>query len=181
MARHNGATPANSNERDALLALRLDPAVSSDMAAALARDNSAALRASLGRAPDDAELYLAHFLGASGAGKLLGSDPAQSAAAILPQAAAANRGVFYTPGGAPRSAGDVVALVRGRMDAAKGQGGGVSAPVVTNITATRASPAPRASMADTLRSAFGDSAPGLSPAAQSRVGNAYNKLKALGL
>src|SRR4051794_3733139 len=56
-----------------ILGLRSDPELSGLMAAEYARDNSAALENTLGRAPDAAELYLAHFLGASGASSLLGA------------------------------------------------------------------------------------------------------------
>ena len=108
-------------------ALRYDPDASALMAAELARDNGSALQAQLGRQPDAAELYLAHFLGASGAGRFLSalaSDPGRSAAALLPDAAAANRAVFYGAGGA-RSVSEVMALLRGRMNSAMaGEGAG---------------------------------------------------------
>ncbi len=107
-------------------ALRFDADASAMMAAELARDNGAMLSAQLGRQPDAAELYLAHFLGAGGASRFLAtlaSDPGRSAAALLPDAAAANRAVFYGAGGA-RSVGDVMALLRGRMANAMGDGGG---------------------------------------------------------
>ena len=45
------------------MALRFDPAASARMAAELANDNRAELETALGRTPDSAELYLAHFLG----------------------------------------------------------------------------------------------------------------------
>ena len=74
------------------------PAASALMAAELANDNRASLTATLGREPDAAELYVAHFLGAEGAGRFLtalAADPGQSAAALLPKPAAANRTVFF--------------------------------------------------------------------------------------
>lgn len=107
--------------RRRLLDLCTDPQLSALLAGDLANDNRAALQATLGRAPDNAELYLAHFLGAEGAGRFLAGlagDPGASAAALLPRAAAANRGIFYQPGGAPRSLGEVMALLRHRLDAA---------------------------------------------------------------
>ena len=61
------------------MALRTDPEASALLAGRLAGENNAALSATLGRTPDAAELYLAHFLGADGAGKFLtalASDPA---------------------------------------------------------------------------------------------------------
>jgi hypothetical protein len=58
------------------------------MAGELANDNRAALQTVLGRDPDHAELYLAHFLGADGATRFLtglGANPDASAAALLPR------------------------------------------------------------------------------------------------
>lgn len=101
-----------------LLDLREDPEASGLMAAAYAQDNAAALEDALGRLPDSADLYLAHFLGASGASDILGAaqdTPDTAAAALLPAAAKANRSIFYTPDGAARSAAEVVALVRERF------------------------------------------------------------------
>lgn len=104
--------------RAQLLAMRFDPQVASLMAGELANDNSAYLSASLGRQPDHAELYLAHFFGAEGATRFLSalaSDPSKSAASILPAAAAANRSTFYGTGGVVRSVGEVMGVIRARM------------------------------------------------------------------
>lgn len=109
--------------RQQVLALRHDPDLSARMAAELARDNRAALLPVLGREPDPAELYLAHFLGAGGASRFLtalAADPAQSAAALLPEAAAANRAIFYQDG-QPRSLGGLMALMRDKVGQAMGQ------------------------------------------------------------
>lgn len=105
-------------QRARLMALRFDPDTSARMAADLAGDNQATLTAALGRTPRPAELYLAHFLGSDGAVKFLvamTADPGQSAAALLPKAAGANRAVFFEPGGAPRSLGAVMALIDAKM------------------------------------------------------------------
>ena len=53
--------------RRQILAMRNDPMAASLMAAELASDNRDVLVGVLGREPDAAELYLAHFLGAGGA------------------------------------------------------------------------------------------------------------------
>lgn len=53
------------------LANPYDPVASTDAAARLAADNRDSLTRALGRAPTDAELYLAHQQGAGGAAKLL--------------------------------------------------------------------------------------------------------------
>ncbi|WP_310535471.1 transglycosylase SLT domain-containing protein [Novosphingobium sp.] len=103
------------------MALRLDPQVSALMAGELANDNRAALTSALGHAPDASELYLAHFLGSAGASKFLNAlatDPGQNAAALMPSAAAANRAIFYAPGGAPRSLSEVMGVIRGKVESA---------------------------------------------------------------
>lgn len=113
--------------RAQVMALRFDPDASARMAAELARDNSAALSGVLGRAPDHAELYLAHFLGSGGATKFLSAlaaDPGQSAASLLPAAAGANRAIFYDHG-SPRSVAGVMELIRAKVDTAMAADGGV--------------------------------------------------------
>lgn len=180
--------------RSEVMALRFDPAASALMAAELANDNRASLTATLGREPDAAELYVAHFLGAEGAGRFLtalAADPGQSAAALLPAAAAANRGIFFADG-APRSVGQVMDLLRGKVAAAMD---GTALPVAaTSLAATNpalgpiarefhaaaAAPAEaaRPSMADTLATTFGAGGSGALPG---HVRAAYGKLRAFGL
>lgn len=107
--------------REAILALRSDPRIASLMAAALAEDNAAHLMPILGRQPRPAELYLAHFLGAGGAGRFLSelqADPGQSAAALFARPAAANRAIFYAPDGSPRSLAQVMVVLGGKLDRA---------------------------------------------------------------
>ena len=114
-----------------ILALRHDPAIASVMAAEFAKENGEALRPVLGREPDHAELYLAHFLGSGGAGKFLTalqSNPAQSAALLFPAPAAANRTIFYTKDGSARSVAGVMDLMRNKVEAAKGEAGRNIAP-----------------------------------------------------
>ena len=185
--------------RQQIMALRYDPAASALMAGELANDNSAHLTAVLGRAPDPAELYLAHFLGADGAGRFLtalNADPSQSAAALFPAAAAANRGIFFDAGGAPRSLSAVMELMRGKMSAAmgdtgpyplgEGSGWGLAFnPGAANSDSPRP-PAPspkgvgelvRPSMAETLAATFGGSV----QAMPGHVRQAYGQLRAFGL
>lgn len=84
--------------RQEILALRDDPALSAAMAAEYAQANGAKLRQELGREPLAGDLYLAHFLGPSGAVKFLTAleqSPDASAASVLPAAAEANKSVFY--------------------------------------------------------------------------------------
>lgn len=110
---------ADPVRRKAILALRNDPEIASLMAAGLAEDNRAHLMPILGRQPDHAELYLAHFLGAGGAGRFLAEmqqDPSQSAAALFSRPAAANRGIFYTGDGSPRSLAQVMDLIGDKLE-----------------------------------------------------------------
>lgn len=128
LAKHGdvlGLTGATTGTQ--MQALRNDPSASAMMAAELAGDNQVSLTNTLGRPPQASELYLAHFLGADGAGKFLSAlqtDPTQSASALLPKAAASNRAIFYDASGAPRSVGAVMALIKGKMDSALQATGG---------------------------------------------------------
>lgn len=187
------AAIGNPALRAQVMSLRFDADASALMAAELARDNADELRATLGREPDATELYMAHFLGSGGARTFLSAlqaDPGQSAAALLPQAAGANRAIFYADGGA-RSVGEVMELMRGKVASAM-EGG---APTVNHPASAEAlwtaqarstgtlpadSAPRRPSMADTLQAAFGpaDRLPG---ATGERIGRAYAAFKAFDL
>ncbi|MFC3676883.1 transglycosylase SLT domain-containing protein [Ferrovibrio xuzhouensis] len=104
--------------RRAILSLRDNPRIASAMAAEYARTNQQALSRDLGIQPGQTDLYLGHFLGTSGASKFLGAlqdNPAQNAAALLPEAAAANRGVFYDADGRARSVGEIYAAFQRKL------------------------------------------------------------------
>ena len=108
--------------RNTIMKLRNDPATSALMAGAFASSNAAQLASTLGRAPSEGELYIAHFLGPDGAGKLIGAalmQPRANAAAMFPQAAAANSTIFYTNAGSPRSVSEVYARLTGRFEIAR--------------------------------------------------------------
>lgn len=84
-----------------ILELRKDPDVSIMAAAALASHRKRTVEQTIGRKVSDAEVYMSHVLGAGGAITLLKSmdqRPDANAAAILPQAAASNRPLFYRNG-----------------------------------------------------------------------------------
>lgn len=104
-----------SQSRQSILALRKDPAVSSLMAAEFAAENRDALAQRLNKSPADltaTDLYMAHFLGAGGAAQFLQAadrSPYATAAEILPQAAKANRAIFYDDMGRAKSVGEVYA------------------------------------------------------------------------
>ena len=92
--------------RKEILDLRRDPEIAAAMAAEHAADNEARLDAKLDREVKPVDLYLAHFLGLQGAVNFLRAmveNPDQSAAAISPRAAAANKSIFYAADGTPRS------------------------------------------------------------------------------
>ncbi len=102
--------------RQRILALREDPTISATMAGAFASRNGRQLEESLGRKPKEGELYIAHFLGASGARDLISlaqQSPGAKAAAHFDDAAAANRSVFYDRSGRARSAAEVYANLTG--------------------------------------------------------------------
>ena len=108
--------------RAAIMKMRSDPKVSAAIAGVYTRSNAAKLDAAIGRAPSEGELYIAHFLGADGAGKLIGatsSAPQANAAAMFPQAASANPSIFYDRAGHPLTASAVYGKLTGRYDVAR--------------------------------------------------------------
>lgn len=87
--------------RKEVLALREDPQIAADLAAAFTRNNGTYLQERFGRMPSPGELYIAHFLGARGAEAMFTaglSDPDQVAAKLFPRQAKANRAIFYAEG-----------------------------------------------------------------------------------
>ncbi|WP_232629723.1 transglycosylase SLT domain-containing protein [Methylobacterium sp. Leaf118] len=107
-------TVADPTTRQAILDLRRDPRVSASLAGALTQRNREALGTALGREPSSGDLYAAHVLGARGAATLIGSaqaSPARAAALDLPEAAAANKSLFYDRAGRPRSSSELYALL----------------------------------------------------------------------
>ena len=105
-----------------ILRLRSDPQASAMLAGALTRNNAALVSSSIGRQPSNGELYIAHFLGADGAGKLINGaskSPRASAASMFPHAAAANRSIFYDASGRARSIGEVYGKLTRLFDSAR--------------------------------------------------------------
>lgn len=92
---------AGGEARRAVMDLRLDPHAASLMAGELTSDHAAYLKGRVGRSPTAGELYVAHFLGPHGSAKLIKaveSQPGASAASLFPDAARANRSIFYREG-----------------------------------------------------------------------------------
>jgi hypothetical protein len=105
-----------ADARRAVMDLRLDPHASSLMAGELASDHAAYLKGRVGRDPTAGELYAAHFLGPQGSARLIEAverSPGASAPAMFPDAAHANRSIFFREGRAA-TVGEVYAsLTRG--------------------------------------------------------------------
>jgi hypothetical protein len=108
-------------KKTAVMKLRDDPAASSAMAGVLTRSNSFKLTGLIGRRPTDSELYMAHFMGVGGASKLITNaedNPQASGARMFPNAAAANRSIFYDSSGRARSVSEVYSVLTSRYAAA---------------------------------------------------------------
>ncbi len=105
--------------RQQIFDLRDDPAAASTMAAALTGDNRDYLERRIGRSAEPVDLYLAHFLGSGGAAKFLtalDANPDQPGAPMMPEAAAANRSVFYAPDGSMRSLAEIRDRFRAKLE-----------------------------------------------------------------
>jgi hypothetical protein len=116
-----GYSVGNPAARTAIMKLRDDPAASSSMAAVLTQSNSFKLTGKIGRRPTDGELYMAHFMGVGGAAKLISNaedNPQASGARLFPNAAAANRSIFFDRGGRARSVSEVYSVLTSRYASA---------------------------------------------------------------
>jgi hypothetical protein len=103
-----------------IMKLRTDPAAAAVMAGAFTNRNASELAEALGRKPSDGELYIAHFLGPSGAVRFIkaaANSPGAPAAAAFPEAARANRSIFYGRWGSARSFAQVYRGLVARHDA----------------------------------------------------------------
>ena len=113
--------------RSEILKLRNDPAANAVMAGAFTKANAAILTNKLGRPPNEGELYIAHFLGAGGAARLIAlaaNSPGASAASYFGPAAHANTSIFYDrTTGASRSLAEVRNVLTGRYNIARSNQG----------------------------------------------------------
>ena len=145
---------SNPAARTAIMKLRDDPTASSAMAAVLTQSNSFKLTGKLGRRPTDAELYMAHFMGVGGAAKLISNaedSPQASGARLFPNAAAANRSIFYDRAGRARSVSEVYSVLTSRYASAANSQATRTAMAsvgVTPASVTLASAAPAAATVD---------------------------------
>ena len=144
--------------RREIMALRKDPTANAMMAGAFANSNAKVLNDRLGRKPTDGELYMAHFLGASGAARFIKAAEARpdaKAANYFPRAAQANSSIFYDKQGGARSLKQVYAGLVGRHDvigttrvaAAKPVAPVKAATEVAAAATATAAPAPTAPLA----------------------------------
>ena len=104
--------------RAQILKLRDNPEIASTMAGAFSRRNAAEIHSVLGRQPTQGELYIAHFLGSNGAKRFLSlraANPNVSAVSAFPEAARANKSIFYGQNGA-RSVEDVYRVLVAKHD-----------------------------------------------------------------
>jgi hypothetical protein len=174
------ADPAMRSE---ILKLRNDPTANAVMAGAFTKANADSLTNKLGRAPSEGELYIAHFLGAGGAARLISlaaADPNAKASDYFPTAASANSSIFFDRAtGAARSLAQVRNVLTARYDVAAsvapGDGvrsaRGASTTVAAAAVAAPGLPLDLAGFAN--RSAAAVAAPTvITPAATARVAQA---------
>lgn len=103
-----------------ILDLRKDPEISSMMAGALTQKNAAYLERKIGREPTDGELYMAHFLGAHGASRLIdatNANPDMRADKMFSAQARANKPIFFHGNGKARSMQEVYEVIVSKHDA----------------------------------------------------------------
>jgi acyl-CoA reductase-like NAD-dependent aldehyde dehydrogenase len=120
--RDGAPTVANPEVRKEILALRQDPDLAAGMAARCLSECRDRLSHGLGRPATETEAYIAYVMGPRGAARLIRAadmTPKIAARQILPAAAAANHALFHHPSHAPMTAGEVVAALKRRIDAAQ--------------------------------------------------------------
>ncbi|MGD0150670.1 MAG: transglycosylase SLT domain-containing protein [Xanthobacteraceae bacterium] len=109
--------------RAEILKLRNDPTANAVMAGAFTKANADYLATKLGRQPSEGELYIAHFLGAGGAARLISlaaGNPNAKATDYFPNAANANSSIFYDRAtGRARSLAQVRDVLTARYDVAR--------------------------------------------------------------
>ena len=113
---------ASAETKSAILALRSDPGVSALMAGEAANRTKEALQCAFNREICAGDLYAAHFLGEGAARRLVelkDSEPDARADLAFPQAAKANRSVFYNADGSAKSVGALYAWMVGAPAAAE--------------------------------------------------------------
>jgi len=126
----SGAQVDDPAVRQQILDLRKNPELSLAMSAEYTLDNKKQLEARGINVESGGDLYLAHFLGAAGAGQFLSADTAALAANLFPEAAAKNHNLFYGKDGNPLTVGQI----RGNFDAKMSRGSAFSTARPSGIT-----------------------------------------------
>lgn len=126
---------ASRKDRAEILELRKDPEIASLMAAEFDIGNYNTLKSRGIKDIGSTELYMAHFLGASGASSFLSAlkkSPNMTAADVFPKEARANRNVFFdSRTGQPRSMSQVYAFFDKKFE---------SSPAGENVMVANATP-----------------------------------------
>jgi len=140
--------------RDEMMKLRKDPTANAMMGGVITQQNAAVLEKRIGRKPTEGELYVAHFFGPHAAARVLqlaASEPNTDAVALFPEAARANRSVFYDRRGNARTIVGVRDELVRRYQVAKARMVPSAAPtaVAAQTPAPAASTAPARRVADT--------------------------------
>ena len=115
-------TVADPAMRREIMALKQDPTANAVMAGAFTQSNAAYLRDRLGREATEGELYIAHFMGAGGAARLIEQSeaaPGARAADAFPNAARANRSIFFERDGRARNFAEVAQNLESRYQVAR--------------------------------------------------------------
>ncbi len=132
----------DAKQREMILALRNNPKIAAVMAGEFAKKNLEILHDGLGRKPTAGELYIAHFLGARHAVKLIHlakTKPHQRANRPFPAAAKANRTIFYRKGRA-RSVREVYQLLARKLDESAKEAGHTSSRSWNTLVVNRRQP-----------------------------------------
>ena len=124
-----------------------DPLASALAGALYIKENSRFLEKN-GIPVNGTTIYASHFLGPGGAKTLLTSDANTDATALLPQAASANRGIFYNKDGTPKTVGQVVETLYGKVGKVAEQYAATLAPTTT-ATAEPSQPSSGTAIAQT--------------------------------
>lgn len=95
--------------------MKNDPKAQEIIVRKLAEENAAALQASTGKNLTDGDIYLAHFMGAGDASRMINAiGTGQPAAALFPAAAKANKSIFFK-NGRPRTVEEVYKVVTSKV------------------------------------------------------------------
>ena len=178
-------TVADAATRQEILDLRRDQTFAAAMAAEHAADNKAKLSDKLGREITGTDLYLAHFLGISGAIKFLrnvAESPDKTGASLFPKAAAANKNVFYGEGGRAKTVSEIydkfAASMNADMEAYAAFEGNTTPATMVADAGTALPASPNAAYAMAFRTASLASAPAPSAPSSSlgKVGSLLSPL-----